>query len=57
MTIDFTLYHLDYCPCCHRIRLAADQLGISLELVDLQDDPSARSGPPVPGSAACPASC
>jgi len=39
---DFTLYHLSYCPFCHRVRRAAERLGIRLNLVEIREHPEAR---------------
>ncbi len=33
-----TLYHLPYCGYCHKVRRAADRLGIALELRDISTD-------------------
>lgn len=38
----FTLYHMEYCPYCIRVRKAADKLGISLDLIDINNAPEAR---------------
>ena len=38
-----TLYHLSYCPFCHKVRRAADELGVSLNLVEIQEHPEARA--------------
>jgi len=37
-----TLYHLSYCPFCHKVRRAADALGIELELIEIRENPAAR---------------
>lgn len=39
---DFKLYHLHSCPYCLYVRRAADELGISLELIDVRRSPDAR---------------
>lgn len=36
-----TLYHLESCPFCIRVRSAAQALGIELELVDIASDRAA----------------
>jgi len=38
-----TLYHLGWCPFCIRVRSAADALGVDLELVEISEQPEARS--------------
>lgn len=38
----FTLYHLPTCPFCRRVRRAAAELDIPLQLVDISEDPAAR---------------
>ena len=42
MTEPLTLYHLSYCPFCHRVRRAAEELGIELNLVEIREVPGAR---------------
>lgn len=37
-----TLFHLAWCPYCLRVRRAALNLGISLDLVDISEDPAAH---------------
>ncbi|MCO4745209.1 MAG: glutaredoxin [Proteobacteria bacterium] len=37
-----TLYHLDYCPFCVRVRSAAARLDIDLELIEISEQPDAR---------------
>lgn len=37
-----TLYHLEYCPYCHRVLRAADQLGLDLKLVEITQHPEAK---------------
>ncbi len=39
----FTLYHLPYCPYCIKVRVAAERLGVELDLVDITADPAARA--------------
>ena len=41
-TPGFTLYHLPYCGYCRKVRRAADELGIPLQLIDIRSDRSAR---------------
>ncbi len=36
-----TLYHLEYCPFCHKVRRAAEELGIELQLIDIETEPGA----------------
>ena len=43
MKAPFALYHLSSCPFCLKVRRAADELGLELELIDLNEDPMARS--------------
>lgn len=38
-----SLYTLSYCPFCHKVRHAADRLGIELDLIDLNEVPGARA--------------
>lgn len=38
----FTLYDLQYCPYCHYVREAAEELGIELRIVDVRRNPEAR---------------
>jgi glutaredoxin 3 len=38
-----TLLHTPYCPYCHKVRRAADALGIHLKLVDIDEHPEARA--------------
>ncbi|MFT5683332.1 MAG: glutathione S-transferase [Myxococcota bacterium] len=38
-----TLYHTPYCPYCHVVRRAASSLGIHLDLVDINEDHTARA--------------
>jgi len=38
-----TLYHLEYCPFCIDVRRSAEALGIELQLVDIGQEPKARS--------------
>jgi glutaredoxin len=42
MTPTLSLYHLPYCPYCHKVRRAAAALGIELELRDISNDRAAR---------------
>lgn len=39
----FTLYHFDTCPYCLRVRRALDDLGIEVELKNVQTDPQAHA--------------
>ena len=43
MPAPLKLYHLDYCPFCHKVRRAADALGVALELVEINAHPEARA--------------
>ena len=38
----FKLYNLDRCPFCVDVRVAAERLGIALELIDVRREPGAR---------------
>ncbi len=38
-----TLYHLSGCPYCHRVRRAALDLGVELNLVEISEHPEARA--------------
>ena len=42
MDARFVLYELPTCPFCIRVRRAAQELNIPLELVDIRKDPQAR---------------
>lgn len=42
MTATLSLYHLRTCPFCLKVRRAAAELGIELELIDIAADPAAR---------------
>ncbi len=37
-----TLYHFDTCPYCLRVRRAIDDLGLDVELANVNTDPRAR---------------
>ena len=37
----FTLYHMDWCGFCRRVRSVASQLDIELTLVDIEESPDA----------------
>ncbi|MEM7674647.1 MAG: glutaredoxin [Myxococcota bacterium] len=37
-TRSLKLYHFETCPFCHRVRRAADRLGVELELLDIFKD-------------------
>lgn len=39
---ELLLYHLPHCPYCRKVRRAAAELGIELELVDISRDEAAR---------------
>ena len=38
----FKLYNLNSCPFCVDVRVAAERLGIPLELIDVRREPGAR---------------
>lgn len=42
MNAPLSLYHLSYCPFCHKVRRAAAELGIELNLIDIAESPEAR---------------
>lgn len=41
-TSDLTLYHMEYCPFCQRVRSAMARLGITMAMKDTVLDPAAR---------------
>jgi len=43
MEIPFTLYHLEFCSYCVKVRRAAERMGIPLQLVDVAKHKSARA--------------
>lgn len=42
-TADLTLYHMEYCPYCQRVRDAADGLGITLTMKETSLDRGAKA--------------
>ena len=43
MKTPLSLYHLSYCPYCMKVRKAADKLGLKLDLIDVNEDSTART--------------
>ncbi|MBX7195450.1 MAG: glutaredoxin [Sandaracinaceae bacterium] len=37
---DLALYHFDGCPYCARVRRVLDELGVEVELRDIDEDPA-----------------
>jgi glutathione S-transferase len=41
-TSDLTLYHMEYCPYCLRVRDVMEEMGLEIQMKDTSLDPAAR---------------